>query len=260
MEIFRNKVVWITGASSGLGEAMAYAFGAAGAKVILSARREENLLNISSKTQDSKVLIMDMEKPNEFPTKVQEAIQSFGHIDILINNAGIAQRSMAEETDPDVERKIMNVDYFAHTELTRLVIPHFKRKKSGHIVVISGLIGQIYLPGRTSYAAAKCALLGYFGCLNAEQAKNNIKVSMIIPGGLQSDLVNKALDKDGTTAVSEIPKSGCPLDKAAAQVLKAVAKGKLQAYIGDKDKPYIMWRLSRLYPNFVAKMLIKQMG
>ncbi len=254
---FQNKTIWITGASSGLGEALAYAFSDEGANLILSARRTEALEAVKSKVKQGRVLTLDLEKKETFQDKTKEAISLFGSIDIIIHNAGIAQRSMVVETNPEVERKIMEIDYFSFTELTRCLLPHFVSRKNGHIVVVSGLLADIHLPGRSSYAAAKSALLGYFGCLRAELVSYPIDVTLLIPGSLQTDLVTKALDKDGKITGGKAEQTGCPLDLASRQIITAIKKRKYQTYIGKKDKVFVLWNINKLFPNFITRKLLK---
>ncbi|SHF45330.1 SDR family NAD(P)-dependent oxidoreductase [Dysgonomonas macrotermitis] len=256
MENIKGKTIWITGASSGLGEALAAALARRGAKIILSGRNAEALSRVQVSVGESKVIVMDMEKPDTFEDKTREAISAFGQIDILIHNAGIAQNSPAQKTHPEIERKIMQIDYFAPTELTRCVVPHFMERKSGRIVVISGLLAYVNLPGRSSYSAAKAALVGYFGCLRAELQNYNIGVSVIVPGSLQTDLVNKALSGDGSVTDKKRAIGGFPLIKAADQIVKVIRTGKNQSYIGGK-KEFYMWKLSGLYPDFMIKKILK---
>ena len=257
MSSFKDKVIWITGASSGLGEALAYKFAADGAKLILSARRKDLLDAIKQKIGHAEILPLDLEDKSELEGKTQQALSFFGHIDIMIHNAAIAQRSTVLETSPEIERKIMEVDYFGCTDLTHYLLPHFTERQQGHIVVISGLLADIHLPGRSTYAAAKAALIAYFGCLRAEIHKKGIDVTVLIPGAMQTDLGNKALNGNGISIDGHNAKSGCPLDKAAEQIARAIEQKTFQAFIGNRDKSFIMWKLSKLFPNFVITKLLK---
>lgn len=211
MSSFQNKVVWITGASSGYGEAMARALSACGARLILSARRADRLQVLADELKNAVVLPLDLEQPDTFRTKTKEAIAAFGHIDIQMHNGALAQSGSALETTADVSRRIMQVDYFSYTELARCLLPHFIEKQQGHIVVISGLLAKITLPGRSSYAAAKAALHGYFGCLRAELLSSHIDVTILVPGAMQTELVSKALQADGSATNKPAPLTGCPL-------------------------------------------------
>ena len=258
MDTFADKIIWITGASSGYGEAMAKLFAGQGAKVIISARNEEKLQQLVAEHPKSLLALpLDLSKPDTFAHATELAIGAFGHIDIIIHNAGVAQSGSALDTQPDVARHIMEIDYFSHTELTRTILPHFISRKSGHIVVISGLLARLTLPGRSSYAAAKAALFGYFGCLRAEIQEHNIHVTILVPGMMHTDLVSKALKADGSISHSPA-NAGCPVLVAAEQSLAAIRKKAYEAYIGKKDKSYILWRLTQCFPNKGIKMLLNK--
>ncbi len=257
MNTFTDKVIWITGASSGYGEAMAKLFAERGAKVIISARREDKLQQLVAEHPKSLLALpLDMSKPETFVDATALAIGAFGHIDIIIHNAAIAQSGSALETQADVARQIMNIDYFSHTELTRAILPHFISRKSGHIVVTSGLLARLTLPGRSSYAAAKAALFGYFGCLRAEMIEHNINVTILIPGMMHTDLVSKAIKADGEISHAPAPNAGCPVSVAAEQSLAAIANKSYEAYIGTKDKSYVLWKITQYFPNKGIKMLL----
>lgn len=260
---FENKVVWITGASSGFGEELAYALVGYGAKVILSSRRVDILLELKKKLGKGKaeVLELDLVENSLFQAKVEEAISVFGYIDIIIHNAGLGQNALAMEAETSTEKLIMQVDYFSYTELTKCLLPHFIDRKSGQIVVVSGLMAYLNMPGRSTYAAAKAALVAYFGCMRAEIAQHKIDITVLIPGAMQTDLVNKAIIADGSVikdGKKEI--KGASIQMAAEQALKAVSAKKYQCYIGNRDKSFYIWKLFGLYPNFVIKRLLKMFG
>ncbi|MBK5722434.1 SDR family NAD(P)-dependent oxidoreductase [Dysgonomonas sp. Marseille-P4677] len=253
----KDIVVWITGASSGLGEALAVEFGRQGAKIILSGRNMESLESVQSKISDSRIVAFDISDPSILKEKVDEAIAAYGHIDIVIHNAGIAQSSTAFDTESDVENKILQVDYFSPIQLSKYLLPHFMERKSGHIVAVSGLLAYLNLSGRSTYAGAKAALNAYFGCLRAEVKPLNINVTVLIPGSLSTNLVNKALTGDGNIVKNKRDVQGYPLDKAAKKIVSAISKKKYQTYVGSK-KEFIMWKLHGLYPNFVIKQILNR--
>ena len=133
-----NQVIWITGASSGIGEALVYELARKGARLIISARRKEELERVKGNCQEQaqpfvRILPLDLSEPSTLQLHTEAAIQLFGHIDILINNGGISQRSLAKETELNVDRKIMEVDYFGTLALTKYLLPHFLARKSGQI-------------------------------------------------------------------------------------------------------------------------------
>lgn len=259
MNTFSNQVVWITGASSGYGLAMAKAFANSGAKVIVSARNGRKIKEIAEQLPQAQALELDLAKTEELKTKVNEAIALYGQIDIVIHNAAIAQNAPALETQLPVARQIMEIDYFAHTELTHWLLPHMLERQRGHIVAISGLLAHLTLPGRSSYAAAKSALIAYFGCLRAELLAHSINVTVLIPGAMQTDLVTKALKADGSQANTPAPNTGCPVDEAARQSLEAIARQDYESYIGLQDDSYKLWQLTRSDPNKGTQMLLDQL-
>ena len=256
--MFQGKTVWITGASSGFGEALAQEFSNQRAQLVLSGRNRQALERVGARLGASVQVCMDMNEPASFPAKTEEAIRAFGQIDIVVHNAAIAQNALATDTLPAVHRQIMEVDFFSHTELTRCLLPHFIDRQSGQIVVVSGLLAKVGLPGRSSYSAAKAALHGYFNSLRAELLNDNITISLLDPGAMQTPLASKALNGrgeiDGRTALN-----GCPVDEAARQALKAIADKRYEAYIGKKDKGWLMLTMSRLCPERAVSLMLRQL-
>lgn len=258
MKDFKGKVVWITGASSGFGEAMVYAFANQGAKLILSARRLEELKRVQANVKEALILPLDLADNDSFEEKTIEAIKAFGHIDVIVHNGGIAQNALAIETTSEVQRRIMDIDFFSYTELTQHLLPHFIERKSGHIVVVSGVLAKVAMPMRSSYCAAKAALHGYFDSLRAELINDNIDVTVLVPSFLNTNLTSKALDAKGEISGRQAASSGCSVEKAANQVLKAVSKKKYEAFIGSNDKGRVLLWLSRVFPNIAKNIILKQ--
>ncbi len=257
-ENFNNKVTWITGASSGIGEALAYAFSAAGAKLILSSRRVEELervRNACANVEQVKVLPLDLLDASSLETKTVEAIACFGHIDIMIHNGGISQRSLVIETEIAVHRQVMELDYFSYITITKALLSHFVERKSGHFVVMSSVMGKIGTPMRSAYAAAKHALHGYFDCLRAEVSPMNIKVTLLTPGYIQTNVSKNAVTKDGKPlgTVGQNIESGLPADEAAKQILKAISKGAYESYIGKFGAEKMALWLNRFLPVVIIK-------
>lgn len=255
---FKDKVIWITGASSGLGEAMAHEFADRGAKVILSGRKEKELVRVQSQVTNSSFLILDLLQPETFENKVNDAISLYGHVDIIVHNGGVGQNALAIDTKKEVQHTIFDVNFFSTTELTQYLLPHFKKRKTGNIVLISGVLGKVALPGRSSYSASKAALHGYYDSLRAELLEDNIDVNILIPSFLKTNLTKKALSYNGERSNKEAETSGCPVDKAAKQVANAVFKKKYQAFIGNNDKGRLLLIISRLFPALAIKMVLKQ--
>ena len=198
---FKNKVVWITGASSGIGEALAYEFASQGARLVLSARRKEALEKVAANCPvgtTTWIEAVDISHFDQLPKIVNSVISKTGRIDILINNAGMSQRALAKETDFEVDKRLIDVNLLGTIALTKAVLPHMLRQKSGRFVVISSLMGKFASPLRSSYAAAKHGLHGFFDALRMELIDDNIGVTMVCPGFIKTDISKNALVGDGS--------------------------------------------------------------
>ena len=256
---YKEKVIWITGASSGIGEALAYAFSAEGAKLLLSSRRVEELERVRkacAHPEQVRVLPLDLVDIAALAGKTEEAIGLFGSIDIMVHNGGISQRGLVSETSLEVDRQVMELDYFSYVALTKLLLPHFIERKAGHFVVVSSVMGKLGTPMRSAYAAAKHALHGFFDCLRAEVAPLNIKVTVLTPGYIRTNISFHAVTKDGTKMgrLSADIEKGLPAEKAAAQILRAVARGKFEPFIGKFGMEKIGLLLNRLAPGLVMRL------
>ena len=254
---FSGRIVWITGASSGIGEALALAFAAAGAHLILSSRRPAELERVRlacARPADHLCLPLDLAQSATFPAAVATVLARFGAIDLLVNNGGVSQRARAVDADPAVERAIMEVDYFAPVALTKAVLPAMLARRSGHIVVVSSVMGYVGTPGRSSYAAAKHALHGYFDSLRAELWREGVKVTLACPGYVLTRVSANALGPTGekharTDATHE---RGIGADRCAAAILRGVARGREEIVIGGPEtlaiplKRFAPWLFSRL--------------
>lgn len=224
---FRGKIVWITGASSGIGAALAKGFGAAGSHIILSGRRTEALEQVAAElSTDSLILPFETTDYDALPAAIEAARNWKGKVDILVNNAGISQRSLALDTHPDVHHKIINVDLLAPIWLTQLLLPHMIAAGGGHIVGISSVAGRVGVPLRTAYCAAKHGLIGYMDALRAETEKlHNIRVTNILPGSIRTNVSRNALTKDGDSRGKSdaVIDNGMEPAECARQILEAVA-------------------------------------
>ncbi|GHT22570.1 oxidoreductase [Bacteroidia bacterium] len=258
---FEGKTVWITGASSGIGEALAYRCSAMGARLILSARREDELARVKASCAHSEcctIMPLDLSNQQQIETVADKVLQQFGTVDILVNNGGISQRSVVIETSVEVDRRIMEVDYFSGVILTKKLLPAMTAKGAGHIVVISSIVGLFGFPVRSAYSAAKHALHGFYESLWAEQHTQGIRVTIVCPGRILTDVSLHALTKDGTPhgIMDHGQKNGITADTCARKIIKAVRKNKKEVYIGKIDllmiyfKRYIPW----LYYQLVSKV------
>ncbi len=255
-----KPTIWITGASSGIGEALVYAYARKGYNLILSARSEDKLNQIKKVAGNGKsivVLPLDLTKQESFREKTQAAIAAFGSIDILLNNGGISQRSLAKDTSLEVDRKLMEVNYFGTVALTKALLPHFIENKRGHFGVVSSLVGKFGSPYRTSYAASKHALHGFFDSLRAEHHGDNIFVTMICPGFVKTNVSINALTGDGTplNQMDEAQDKGMSPQVCADKILKGMESKKEEILIGGKEKYAVYFK--RLLPSLFSKILRK---
>ena len=255
MNRFRNKTVWITGASSGIGEALAYAFAREGARLMLSARRMEELERVRNQCPAQAVvelLAMDLAEAPVINSRVAAVLDRMGDLDILVNNAGISQRSMAVETDMRVYREIMEVNFFGTIALTRAVLPHFIQKNGGQFINISSVAGKMGLPMRTAYCASKHALEGFFSSLRTEIWKTNIRVLMVQPAAVKTGISEHALQGDGSLfgKKDRVIEKGMEPANLAECILNAAHRGKKSLVAGAGLQKWVLW-MNRIAPSVV---------
>ncbi len=256
---FRDKVVWITGASSGIGEALAYALAKQGTKLILSSRREEALQRVKANCEAESSMIqivpLDLAETESLPKKVQGATNFWGKIDFLFNNGGMSQRSLAAETDLEVIRKVMEVNFFGTVVLTKEVLPVMIERNEGQIVVTSSVMGKFGTRYRSTYAASKHALHGWFDSLRQEVYDKNIQVTLVCPGFIKTDITVNAIEGDGSKygKMSSGQEHGMLPEEFAEKLLPKILKGKEEIYIGGKE----IWGvyLKRFAPRLLNKIL-----
>ncbi len=246
-----NKIVWITGASSGIGEALAYACSKAGAKLILSSRNRDELYRVKSACKslaNVHVLPLDLEQTDTLTAKAEEAIRIYGHIDILINSGGISQRALALDTSLQTEQRLMNVNYWGTVVLSKAVLPNMINHGGGKIVCISSLTGKFGTKFRSAYAASKHALHGYFDSLRAEVYDKNIQITMVCPGFIKTNVSLNALTADGTPqgTMDEGQNNGVLPEECAKQILTAIRQHKEEIYIGKKEVKGVLFK--RFFP------------
>jgi short-subunit dehydrogenase len=255
-----GKVAWITGASSGIGEALALELAAKGALLVLSARREEVLQKVRSactRAEEHLVLPLDMLRPAMYEAAVQKVLDCFGRVDILVHCAGLSQRGTAIETQLSVDRQIMELNYFGPVALTKQVLPSMLQRKTGHIVVISSLLGKFGAPERSAYCASKHALHGFFDALRAETHHEGITVTMICPGFVHTNASINALNPDGTPygGMDEDIRHGLSPQECARRIARAIEHRRREAYIGHKER-YAVY-LNRFAPGLFSRIIRK---
>lgn len=258
---FDHKIIWITGASSGIGKSLAITLSKQKTRLILSSRNENELnavKNACKYPENVMVLPLDLENHISLAAKVEEALLLFGGVDLLFNNGGISQRSLVKDTSLAVDKRIMDVNYLGTVALTKALLPHFIEKNSGYFVVITSIVGKIGTPLRSSYAASKHALHGFFDSLRAEVYQNNIKVTLVCPGFVQTNVSLNALTADGTryNKMDSATKKGLMPEVFAEKLLKAVRQEKQEVYIGGFKEKLAVY-VKRFFPRLLSKIIRK---
>ncbi|WP_027076168.1 SDR family oxidoreductase [Maribacter antarcticus] len=260
MSSIGEKVIWITGASSGIGEALAYELCKNGNRLLLSSRREDALERVKSNCnipENVVVLPLDLSHFDALPDITEKAISKFGKIDILINNGGISQRSLIAETKFQVFKKMIDVNYLGTIQLTNSLLPHFIKNKQGQFVTITSLMGKFGSPYRSGYCGAKHALHGFFDVLRMEHEKDGVDVTLICPGFIQTDVAKNALTADGSAQEKqdEATAKGLPVAACAKKIIRAIEKKKFEVYIGGKETFAVY--LKRFFPKVLHNVVLK---
>lgn len=261
MNWLANKVVWVTGASSGIGKETAIQCAEAGASVILSARKENTLEEVRKSLPNPEehfVLALDLEQNTEFNKLAKIVFERFGKIDILVNNGGLSQRSEAHETSIEVDRRIMEINYFGNISLTKAVLPYMREAKEGQIIVISSIAGKFGFFLRSAYSASKHALHGFYDSLLLEEEKNNISVTVVCPGKINTDISKHALTGAGGQhgVMDHNQETGMDVSECVSKLLKAAEKKKKEILIGNKEIKAVT--LKRFFPKLFWKIIKKQ--
>jgi dehydrogenase/reductase SDR family protein 7B len=257
---FTDKVVWITGASSGIGEALACRFNEEGARLILSSNEPDELKRVKERlaNPDSETMLLplDLDKPASLHSKAKKVLDRFGHIDLLINNGGISQRALAKDTTLAVDMKIINTDFLGHVALTKAVLPSMLGRRSGHIVVTSSIMGKIYTPLRSTYSAAKHALHGFFDSLRAEVSSDNILVTIVCPTGVKTGISLNAVTGDGKKygKMDELMAKGLTAEECADRIVKAIVSRKEEVIIGKGLMKYVA-HVRRFFPLIYSRLI-----
>lgn len=260
MTSLENKVIWITGASSGIGEALAYTFAGEKVKLVLSARRAEELERVKNAchlpSENVLLLPLDVSEHDKAEEHYQKIKAHFGQVDILINNAGLSHWSKIRDLSMEVLQKIMNVNFFGGVALTKAVLPDMLARQQGYIVIISSILGKIVTPKQAAYNASKHAIQGFYDTLRTETAHEGIKVLIVNPGAVNTNVAKNSLDREG----KPINKSNKMIEKGlapsfvASETLKAIHKGKEEITLaGSKEKFAILLR--RFAPALFSRFL-----
>ena len=250
-----GKRVWISGASSGLGEAMAVWAADHGATCVLSARSADKLEALRSRLgpddRGHLALPLDLTRPAGFAAAVAQA----GAVDYLINNGGISQRATAMDTTPETVRRVMETNFFGHVELTRLVLPGMVARGGGHVAVTSSVVGHIGTPMRSAYAASKHALHGYYDSLRYEVERHGIGVTIICPGYIHTDISVNAVTGDGSAqgTMDRNQAQGMSAEDFAEKAWRGLLAGKPELHIGGTELAGIY--LGRFAPGLLRRIV-----
>lgn len=257
---FSDRVVWITGASSGIGEAAAQAFAREGARLVLSSRRPAELERVRrtcARPEDHLVVPLDLARSDTFSSLTADVLARCGRVDVLVNNGGVSQRALAADATLEVERALMEVDYFGPVALTKTLLPSMRARRAGHIVVVSSVMGYIGTPGRSTYAAAKHALHGYFDSLRPEVWPEGIVVTLVCPGYVRTAVSDNALGPRGERhgRADGTHERGITAERCAAALVRGVARRREEIHVGGWEVAGIY--LKRLAPWLVSRLVRK---
>lgn len=256
----QGRTVWITGASSGIGRALAAEFARFGANLVLSARNKKALQGLAHELKLPQerylVLPLDLVQYKKFNEPVKKVLKKFGAIDILINNGGISQRSYAHETALKVYEQLMAVNYFGNIALSLAVLPHMRARRQGQIVTVSSVAGKFGTPLRSGYSASKFALSGFYEALRAENWRENIKVTIVLPGFIRTNVSANALTADGSPqgTMDAAQAAGMSAEECARIVAKGILRGKNEIFVGGFRERLALY-VSRYAPGLFARII-----
>lgn len=261
MTQLKDKVVLLTGASSGIGEALAYELARKGSKLILAARRQEELERVRSgchQKEQIQILLLDLADASAIEQKARTAEALFGHIDVLIHCGGVSQRDRVINTKLDVDRRLMEVNYFGTIALTKALLPGMIARKTGHQVIITSAVGIVSTPFRSSYAASKHALHGFYDALRAEHYEDHLKVSIILPGYVRTRISFNALMGDGTqqNKMDNAQDKGLSPEVCARKILRAIEQDREEVYIGGIKEVMGIY-VKRFFPGLFSRIVRK---
>ncbi len=258
----KTKKIWITGASAGIGKALALAYAKEGAKLVLSSRKRPALEEVKSLCVGSPkvdILPLDLEKHEEIDQIFKANINLIKDVDLLINNGGISQRSKVSETQFEVYQRLMDINYLGTVQLSTLLLPYFVERNCGQFAVITSVAGKFGVPYRSGYSASKMALHGFFDALRAELNHTNINVTMICPGFIKTDISVNSLTGSGEklNEMDEAQANGMDVNTFADKAIKAINHKKEEVYIGAFRETTLAILVSRLFPSLFKKIISK---
>ncbi|RUO22627.1 short chain dehydrogenase [Aliidiomarina iranensis] len=259
MSKINGKTIWLTGASSGIGLALAEALAEKGARLILTARSEATLNELAERLPGNhRVFSLDLSNPENAFQHGQDLVAN-ETIDVLINNAGVSQRSAVLDTDLSVYRQLMEIDYFSVIALTKSVLAQMQARKQGHVVTIASVAGKVGSKLRSGYSGAKFGVIGFMDCARAEMAEHNVHFTTICPGFVRTQVSHNALTGDGSKLNQEDPDitGGISPEECAAAIIKAIEQDRDEVIVG-KGLSKLAPTLQRFFPNLVRKLSAKR--
>lgn len=257
----KGRTIWITGASSGIGEALAYVLSPYGVRLILSSRRQDELEQVAGQCRQqgaqAEVKVLDLADSEAITEVSHHVLERYDGLDVLINNGGISQRGSVHESRLEVERRLMEVNFTGQIALTKAVLPWMLDAGRGHIVAVSSVLGLFAVPNRAAYVASKHALQGYFEALRYELHGTGVGVTTVSPGFVRTNVSVNALKADGTLygIMDEGQQKGVSSEYCARRIIKAVEKGRPQALIGGKE--LIAVYLKRFFPRIWDRLAVR---
>jgi len=260
MSYYTNKTIWVTGASSGIGKELTIQLSQYDNHLIISSRKEALLEEVKAQCKHPEkvtIIPLDLQDHDGVEQAFMQNEKLASQTDILFNNAGLSQRSFARETSFDVYKKLIDVNYLGTIKLTTLLLPFFEKRNSGHFVTITSVAGLFGVPIRSGYSGSKFALHGFFEALRAELAKTKVKVSMVAPGFIKTDISLNALTGDGSKqgTMDDGQANGMPVDKMVSILLKSVSRQKPEILIGGFYETKLAVWISRVFPAFFRKLI-----
>ena len=258
----QKQVVWITGASSGIGAALAKEYVCKGYRLVLSSRRLSDLEAVASSlkipSSDYLLLPFDLNNQNPYNLYLDQILKHFSQLDIVFLNGGMSQRSEALKTTPEIEKELMQVNYFSQVAMAKAVLPYMISQQKGQLVVVSSIAGKFGFYLRSSYAAAKHALFGYFESLRLETDSTGISIHLVFPGKIKTRVSQNAITSDGSKHQQMDPShvSAMNAEDCARYISNQIEKGRLDFFVGGKEGR-ILW-IQRYFPSLFKRILRKQ--
>jgi dehydrogenase/reductase SDR family member 7B len=259
----KDKVVIITGASSGIGRALAFSCGKKGARLVISARNDDKLKSISNELTSLGIEVLtvktDVSLETDCRNLIEKTIAKYGRIDVLINNAGISMRALFEQVDLNVIRQLMNTNFWGTVYCSKFALPYLLESK-GSLVGVSSVAGYKGLPGRTGYSASKFAIQGFLEVIRIENLKKGLHVLIACPGFTSSNIRNVALAWNGSSQ-GETPLDESSLmsaEEVASRITEAIQKRKRSLILTNQGKITVL--LNKFFPGFMDKMVYNHMA